>query len=131
MNIMNKEFFTKLASVGDSGLTLTVNQSEPIELFFGYEGSRQFILNDIRIIPSPSTITQITLCIEGINEGNQIIYNVNDQIDIYQRPDSAIYPNFNLFVGDKFINKKNLFSGHIKIEGDCTIVQKKFFVYDG
>lgn len=131
MNIMNKEFFTKLATIDNNGLILSLNQSEPIEFFFGYEGSRQFVLNDIRILTHRDNITTITLCIDGINEGNQVIYNVNDQIDIYQRPDSVIYPNFNLFVGDKIINKKNLFNGYIRVQGECTVVQKKYIVYDG
>lgn len=120
---MNKEFFEKKLEKH----TIKVNDVEPLNLFFGLEGSRFLHLNDVIIIPFPNQKVDVTLFISDVENTTLTIAN---SIEIYQRPCENLYPYFDLFCGEKKFTRKHNFTGNIKIKGNCEVYQQKYILYD-
>jgi hypothetical protein len=128
---MNDEFFTQ----NTNELILDVSSEEPLEIFFGSKGCKMHKFNDVKIVPDSSfgdLPVEIIVTLTNYNCTPIILLTV-EPVEIYQNPDPdpKRYPNFNIFIGNTVINKKQTFEGSIKIKGKCLVIQTKKMYYDG
>jgi hypothetical protein len=120
----NKLFFKSFGKV----ISISTSNSEPFVLFFGAEGCRSFIMNDIEIIPGDNSQVTINIDLNGLEQ--PINLEISEPIKIFQR-ESTPYPEFLLNVGKFQYKKKQIFEGIVTIQGNCVIKQKPYIFYDG
>lgn len=121
MDEVNKDFFNQKHE-------FIINVSNELLLYFSAFGSRCFTCNDVTIIP----VENSTVVVSFTTSDNKELFNIqtNEEIKIYQKPYEKKYPWFMLNVNDNEFIQPTIYSGTIKIEGKCAVIQKPSYFSD-
>jgi hypothetical protein len=120
---INKDFFKDCKE-----LVITVNESEPINLFFGLVGCRYYDANDVTIIPHADSRIKVILKLND-KKSQPTEFESVKPVTITQRIVEP-YPSFALDINGFSSVKLQRYEGVIKIQGNSDVIQKRHQIYD-
>jgi len=121
-----------------NGESDTISNEGTLKLYFGKYSCRDFLTNAITIIPNGEVLVSFKKLNDSFQlfkddvelfEGDELFnQTINESMDVYQRMNNNY--KMELIAGKNGYISNYFIQGILKIEGNCTIIQKPIMISD-